>query len=76
MRENPTKVSKKVQQLNRISPSGQKSWEALDGWNALTTVSFNGKNPTFNPSFGYPVKAFVNTTTGEVKVFAADLFTY
>lgn len=77
MRESPSKVQAKVIALNKVAPTGQKKWAALDGFNALTTVNFTVTGQAnFNPGHGYPVKAFVNNVTGEIKLYSAYLFTY
>ena len=79
-------VNQKIVQLNATTP-GQK-WIAINGYTALMNFSYgssslrsltslirgNSKQAVFNPSGGYPVKAFLNTATGEVKMFSIELF--
>lgn len=59
--------------LNSLTP-GQ-NWVALAGWNAITTVSAGqGGQLVYNPQVGRPVKAFLNQTTGEVRMFDSQFF--
>jgi hypothetical protein len=77
MQENMQKVIDKVNQLNRAEKvAANRKWSALDGYNALTTVTFDANNrPIYNPSFGYPIKVFINNATGEMKLFSVYKFT-
>jgi hypothetical protein len=73
MVEDPVKVNNQVGLLNRLTP-GQ-TWVPLIGFNALTTCYFSTTGQLmFNPNYGFPVKAFLNQVTGEVRMFNAKLF--
>ncbi len=59
--------------LNRIYPPGP--WIPVEGFNTITKLDFDATGGAiFNPNSGYPLKAFINTSTGEVKVFDARRF--
>lgn len=47
------------------------TWTSVDGVHALTQVSKEGEVYNFNPAAGVVVKIFINTTTGEIKLFPA-----
>ena len=51
-----------------------KVWQEFMGYSALTKFDYNNGAPTFNPSSGVPVKAFLNTRTGEIRIFLASIF--
>lgn len=69
-------VTAKINALNESSPEGEKTWLALNGFNALVQFNFLPNNgASFTGNSGYPVKVFVNPTTGEVKMFPAIQFT-
>ena len=85
--ENPYKIQRKIDELNgaAIRPSRPLGslltpstpyipWIAVAGYFAVTGFSYNQSTPTFNPNYGYTVKVFVNTDSGEVKMFASNLF--
>lgn len=73
MEVDPQKIQQQVNALNVDTP-GQ-IWIVLDGFSALTTVEFKDDGPaTFDPSRGLPLKTFINTVTGEVKIFHANMF--
>ncbi len=82
--ENPGKVEAKIGELNRQEPKPKTSigfplhtplvWKAVPGYFALTGFNYGQGNPQFNPSYGYPVKVFVNERTGEMRIFPASLF--
>lgn len=70
--EDQNLVNAKAQWLNRTFGG---VWFPLGGpMNAITTVEYTQTGRTFNPNVGFPVKAFWNQTTGEVKMFDARLF--
>ncbi len=71
--ENPEVVNNFIQWLNRTYSPGP--WVALQGFTALT-VAVPGSNntATFNPSSGFLLKSFRNTSTGEIKSFEAHRF--
>ena len=78
--EDHSKVRAKLDELNGGSLGGlihvrSVEWVALEGFNALTKFDFlsNG-GAVFTPTAGYPVKIFVNTSTGEMKIFPAAQF--
>lgn len=81
--ENPEAIKRKILELNRQSwilagspviAQVPDIWKPIDGYMAIT--GFEEKNGTaiFNPTRGYPLKAFLNTQTGEVRTYAASLF--
>lgn len=54
---------------------GGPGWVPVDGFFTATNLSFKlDSTPVFNPNAGYPLKLFVNTRTGEVKMFDARRF--
>jgi len=62
-----------IEHLNSSTP-GQ-TWQPIDGVQSFTTVDRKAPNSvSFNIGSGLVVKGFVNTTTGEIKVFPAKLF--
>lgn len=50
--------------------------EPIEGYYALTKFEFpkGSAGAVFTPSVGVPVKAFMNTNTGEIRIFAANFF--
>ncbi len=81
--ENPSSVQGKIDELNRreakivsggLVQSGSNVWAAVPGYFAVTGFDGSQATPVFNASYGYTVKVFVNTKTGEVKMFASNLF--
>ncbi len=66
-------VPETLKDLNALK-SGEE-WEAIDGVQALTTVTReSGEAVSFNVGSGVLVKAFLNTTTGEIKIFPAKIY--
>jgi hypothetical protein len=52
-------------------------WIAVDGTNALIKVQGDFRtntNVVFMPASGIPVKVFMNTINGEIRMFPAILF--
>jgi hypothetical protein len=72
---NPKMVQEKLTELNSLGHPGAPYWISPDGLNALTTMTNDGGVATFNPSNGIPLKIFVNTLSGEIKIFDARAFT-
>jgi len=73
--ENPQAVTNWILWLNRTFPPGP--WIALQGFSGITRFDYDIKgNSVFNPNLGFPVKAFWNQSTGEIKVFDARKFLY
>lgn len=71
--EDTTKVNAKVDSLNANEPDAP--WHPLDGFHQVTAVKFTGDHRTdITVDQGYPLKGFVNVTSGEVKFFSAYLF--
>lgn len=77
--ENPGLVEQKRQELNNLTP-GQ-NWIIIRDYVALVNFQFmlnqanqNSKTAVFNPAAGYPVKAFLNSATGELRLFSIELF--
>ena len=59
--------------LNKTYPPA--NWMPIDGFNTMTGLDYTiSGTPIFNGNRGYPLKGFVNTATGEVKVFDARRF--
>lgn len=59
--------------LDKTYPPGP--WLPIDGFNTITKLNFDSDgNAIFEGNSGYPLKAFVNTKTGEVKTFDARRF--
>lgn len=72
-RENPTAVKNWQDWLNRTYPPGP--WLPITGFTStMTTYPGSNDTATFNPHNGYVMKAFLNTSTGEVKTFDAKRF--
>ena len=58
-----------------LNSQGQGNWIALDGVQALTTVTYTSTTDiAFNPGSGVVIKTFVNQNTGEMKLFPAKIF--
>jgi hypothetical protein len=75
LQESQELINAKVAQLNANSPAGERGWTPLAGLHALTQFQFlQNSGAMFTPSSGYPIKVFVNTITGEVKIFPAINF--
>lgn len=71
--EDPKKVQDKVGELNNKYKPGL--WVPIAGNVSLMDAELkNRKEVVFNASIGYVLKAFVNTKTAEVKLFAAGEF--
>lgn len=72
--ENLIKVKKRVDMLNKGKSSNP--WFAFDGFHALTKFKFGkgDESPTFYPSSGIILKVFINSETGELRVFPAKAF--
>ena len=51
-----------------------KIWQEFPGYSAMTKFEYNNGAPIFSPSTGVPIKAFLNTRTGEIRTFMASLF--
>jgi hypothetical protein len=69
---NQEKIDAKVAELKAET---KYDWIALSNTTALTRVDISDpKNPSFSPASGYPVLGFVNTTTGEVRIFSVQMF--
>lgn len=69
--EDKKKVNDKIEYLKKEYGG---SWIQLIGFNALTIASYEVTGIIYNPSVGTPVKAFINTQTGEIKVYDARFF--
>jgi len=48
--------------------------QEFSGYSALTKFDYNNGAPIFNPASGVPIKAFLNSRTGEIKIFLASIF--
>lgn len=84
--ENPLRVQAKVNELNLAEPreggmggllmpqAVSTAWTAVPGYFALTGFNNTGGIPAFNANYGYIVKIFVNSKTGEMKIYPFNLF--
>lgn len=50
------------------------AWKYYTGTYALTQVEVAQPVPNFNPASGIPMVVFVNSITGEIKLFPAVIF--
>jgi hypothetical protein len=67
--ESALKVQNKINELNAMS-GGVPQWTAVQGNFAATGFTYQpGGGGVFNPNYGYIVKIFTNSVTGEVKMF-------
>jgi hypothetical protein len=75
MTEDPDKVQKITDYLNR-NYKASKPWVAIADFHALTKFEYgiSDKGPTFYPSSGIPMKAFINIKTGEIKLYSGRIF--
>jgi len=75
MPQDQVKIDAKIQELKTLTTH---DWIAVEGYHALTSVQINSVSSStsanFNPGSGIPVKAFIDTITGEIKVFPYKLF--
>lgn len=72
--ENPPKVQAMLTELNKGHSS--RPWIAVDGFNVMPEALLNPAGGYVITSKGYNVKIFINTDTGEIKLFPASLFTF
>ena len=49
------------------------TWVLTEDYYALTTVKIEDANIVFNPSNGAILKAFLNTDTGELRIYLAKV---
>lgn len=70
--ESQEKVNAWVTWLNNLTP-GQ-IWIPVNGYNMMPTAQQAQAGWVFNPNVGFIVKAFQNTTTGEVRCFSFNFF--
>lgn len=72
--EDPRKVRRKIDELNRNSLPA--AWDEVIGFLMLPNIELNSdaKNYGVNLSSGVSVKLFINTETGETRMFWADKF--
>ena len=72
--ENKTQVDAILARIR--SETGVDSWEPIQGLVALTNVEVNindgRRSANFLPGSGVPVKAFLNTQTGEIKLYTYE----
>jgi hypothetical protein len=63
------------QKLIELKQQSGHDWLPLTDTSALTSVDIsNPQQPSFMPGTGYPVKAFIDTVTGEVRLFSTQIF--
>jgi len=67
-------VQNKVTELNATGMPGAPNWIATDGLRTLTGMNVENEVITFTPNNGIPLKVFVNTESGEIKIFDARKF--
>ncbi len=67
-----TKVNRKIEELR--DSSGGHLWKEISGYQALTMVNIETSGAVFNPASGVVVKTFVDTVTGEIKIFPSSMF--
>ena len=72
----PIEDSQKVQNFLRVLGNRYPgtNWIPVNEAFAYTSVSGSWGSISFNPSRGYLVKLFVDTTTGEIKAFPLTMF--
>lgn len=63
------KIATKLRELNLNG-----TWNQVEGLFAVTQVEAKPDNVAFNPGAGVVLKLFINTGTGEIKMFPANLF--
>lgn len=69
------KQAKINDKLAELSKDTGHTWLPLTDVTALTSVDISDPEaPKFLPGTGYPVKAFVDTVTGEVRLFSTQIF--
>jgi hypothetical protein len=57
--------------IDAIQKSLGPAWQPINDTHTLTKVDLtNDASPTFIPTSGIPVKAFINTQTGEIRIFS------
>ena len=78
--EDSQKIRAKLNELNK-TPLGnllntKQEWQAVGGYFSFIGFTPNptGQGGTFNTSYGYIVKIFVNVKTGEMKIYPYQLF--
>lgn len=71
----PQRVQNKLNELNATGQPGSPFWIVAEGLRALTSMTYENGVVAFNPNNGIPLKVFVNTLSGELKLFDARLFT-
>lgn len=71
----PQLIQAKVNEFNAKGQPGAPYWVAAEGLTGLTSMTRENGVVSFNPNNGIPAKVFVNTQTGEIRIFDARLFT-
>lgn len=73
--ENSRAIENFVRWLNLNKETAPGPWVPVQGFNAITKFEFGPSGSfVFTPIVGFPVKAFLNTQTGEVKMYDARNF--
>lgn len=70
----PIDQSKVEAFLNALNQENPGLWIEMSGVNALTRIEPNDSSVIFYPNSGFPVKGFINTQTGEIKLITARRF--
>lgn len=71
MPQNQTLIDQKIAELSRLT---NHIWKEAQGYHALTMVDIRTSGVAFNPASGIPIKVFVDTVSGELKMFPASMF--
>lgn len=71
---NPIKITNFLISLNK--ELNTPVWVEIQGTNALVKMDIdNTGKVTFNSNSGFPIKGFLNTETGEIRIFSERIFT-
>lgn len=71
----PEKVTAFLAGWNAGRPADNPLWKEVEGTSALIKMEVPENGPVvFHPNEGFPIKAFLNTETGEVRTFNARRF--
>jgi hypothetical protein len=65
-------VEEMIRVLNKSTPG--KKWDEIAGLLTLPSLKPSGKEYSINLSEGLSVKAFVNLSTGEIRLFPLEIF--
>lgn len=71
MQEDTKKIEAKLAELNKDKAG---LWESVEDFNMMPSVTFRDDRIITDQNRGYLGKLFLNTQTGEIKVFDSDRF--